>query len=445
MKCETIRNMISSYIDKDLNDIEKTELGKHLTECEQCREEYESMLDIIAVCGNLEEVELPQNFRTELHQRLVEDKKKKNFFGSFLGNKNMKMATGLVAAALVIAIGIGSSSLLFNNNAKMSQDIGSAPGYGGATAPAAPASDADTNSLMKKTEGAKPKMAAAVQPQVTSAEDAGVARNSIGVEFSESLLADKAAPYQAIETARSGRMVIRTGNMSVNVASVDKATTDIRQLTESSGGYIENSQIENITIPQVQDFNGNIAAKEATQKYANMTVRVPEDKFESIFNNIKGMGKLVNENMNGNDITAQYRDTAARVDNLKIQEQSLQQIMTKAKNVDEILKIETELNRVRTDIDIYSGDLKRWDSLVQLSTINIYLTELKPEELKSVDVTGMWGKAYQGFIKAINNIVVGLEKTFIVLVTAIPYLIVIGVLAVVGLFTARKIKLKKKQ
>jgi hypothetical protein len=445
MKCETIRNMISSYIDKDLNDIEKTELEKHLTECEQCREEYESMLDIVAVCGNLEEIELPQNFRTELHQKLVEEKKKKNFFGSILGNRNMKMATGLVAAALVIAIGIGSSSLLFNNNKNinMSQEIGSAPSYGGATAPVAPSIDMDTK--MKKADGAQPNMAAADQPQIAPAEDAGIARSSIGMQFNESILADKVAPGQGVEAARSGRMVIRTGNMSVNVASVDKAATDIKQLTESSGGYVENSQIENVTIPQFQDANGTTVAKEVTEKYANMTVRVPEDKFESIFNNIKGMGKLVSENMNGSDITAEYRDTLARVDNLKIQEQSLQQIMTKAKNVDEILRIETELNRVRTDIDIYSGNLKRWDNLVQLSTINIYLKELKPEELKSVDVPGMWGKAYQGFIKAINNIVVGLERFVIALVAAIPYLIVVGVLTVVGLLIARKIKLKKKQ
>jgi hypothetical protein len=445
MKCETIRNMISSYIDKDLNDIEKIELEKHLTECEQCREEYESMLDIVAVCGNLEEIELPQNFRTELHQRLVGEKKKKNFFGSILGNRNMKMATGLVAAALVIAIGIGSSSLLFNNNKNinMSQEIGSAPSYGGATAPVAPSIDMDTK--MKKADGAQPNMAAADQPQIAPAEDAGIARSSIGMQFNESILADKVAPGQGVEAARSGRMVIRTGNMSVNVASVDKAATDIKQLTESSGGYVENSQIENVTIPQFQDANGTTVAKEVTEKYANMTVRVPEDKFESIFNNIKGMGKLVSENMNGSDITAEYRDTLARVDNLKIQEQSLQQIMTKAKNVDEILRIETELNRVRTDIDIYSGNLKRWDNLVQLSTINIYLKELKPEELKSVDVPGMWGKAYQGFIKAINNIVVGLERFVIALVAAIPYLIVVGVLTVVGLLIARKIKLKKKQ
>jgi hypothetical protein len=117
--------------------------------------------------------------------------------------------------------------------------------------------------------------------------------------------------------------------------------------------------------------------------------------------------------------------------------------MTKAKNVDEILRIESELNRVRTDIDINSGNLKRWDELVQLSTISIYMRELKPEELKSVDVPGMWGKAYEGFIKAINNVVAGLEKTFIAVIAAIPYLVVVGVLAVIGLVIARKIKKKK--
>ncbi|HPW41924.1 MAG TPA: zf-HC2 domain-containing protein, partial [Bacillota bacterium] len=121
MKCETIKNMMSSYIDKDLNNIEKAEFEKHLAECEECRAEYESLIDIIAACGNLEEIELPQNFRTELHQRLNEEKRKRNFFSGIMGSKRMKMAAGLVAAALVIAIGIGGSSLLFDNSMKMAQ------------------------------------------------------------------------------------------------------------------------------------------------------------------------------------------------------------------------------------------------------------------------------------------------------------------------------------
>jgi hypothetical protein len=216
-------------------------------------------------------------------------------------------------------------------------------------------------------------------------------------------------------------------------------------LAESSGGYVENSQIDIITIPQIEYGDGSAITKESTEKQANMTIRVPEVQFQNIFNNIKGMGKLVSENISGSDITAEYRDTEARVDNLKVQEQSLKQLMPKANTVEEILKIETELNRVRTEIDINTGNLKRWDNLVQLSTIYIYMRELKPEELKSVDVPGMWEKAYQGFIKAINNVVEGFEKSIITLVTAIPYLVVAGVLAIISIYIVKKIKLKKKQ
>ncbi|HNT02161.1 MAG TPA: DUF4349 domain-containing protein [Bacillota bacterium] len=449
MKCETIKNMMSSYIDKDLNNIEKAEFEKHLAECEECRAEYESLIDIIAACGNLEEIELPQNFRTELHQRLNEEKSKRNFFSGIMGSKRMKMAAGLVAAALVIAIGIGGSSLLFDNSMKMAQSADSAPGYGIAPAPAAMPEAPAAPPVYYDSDLAENK-AKSREFETAAAEERGMGEDSVGMQFNESLMAKEMAPSQglegqAAESARSGRMVIRSGNISVNVENVDKAAADIRQMTESSGGYVENSQIDNVTVPQFPVYDAGSEARETTQKYANMTVRVPENRFEDIFNNIKGMGKLVSENISGSDITAEYRDTTARVDNLKIQEQSLQQLMAKAKTVDEILKIESELNRVRTDIDINSGNLKRWDNLVQLSTIYVYMRELKPEELKSVDVPGTWEKAYQGFIKAVNNVVEGFQKTLIVLVAAIPYLFVAGVIAAIGFLAARKIKLKKKQ
>ncbi|HWQ30638.1 MAG TPA: DUF4349 domain-containing protein [Negativicutes bacterium] len=442
MKCETIRNMISSYIDKDLNDIEKAELEKHLAECQQCREEYESMLDIIAVCSNLEELDLPQSFRTELHQRLVVEKKKRNFFSGVWGNRGMKMATGVVAAALIVVIGIGSSGLLSGKNANTAQNAGAAPDYGVATAPAAPYADYDTTYSMKKS--AEGDAAPAAEAPEMALMDKSFDETAVGLG-NEAAIAGQAAPAESITASRSGRMVIRTGNISVNVENVDKAASEIRQLTEGSGGYIENSQIDNITVPQVEYTDGVATTKETTEKQANITIRVPEAQFQAIFNNIKGMGKLQSENVSGTDITSEYRDTQARVDNLKIQEQSLQQLMTKGQTVDEILKIETELNRVRTDIDLYTGTLKQWDNMVQLSTINIYMRELTPEELKSVDVPGMWDKAYQGLIKAINNVVGGFEKAVIVLVASIPYLAILGVFAVIGLFTARKIKSKKKQ
>jgi len=71
------------------------------------------------------------------------------------------------------------------------------------------------------------------------------------------------------------------------------------------------------------------------------------------------------------------------------------------------------------------------------------MKELKPEELKNVDMPGMWEKAYRGFIKAINSIVTGLENIVITLITATPYLIIAVILAAIGIVVIKRVKLKK--
>jgi hypothetical protein len=157
-----------------------------------------------------------------------------------------------------------------------------------------------------------------------------------------------------------------------------------------------------------------------------MTIKVPAEKFEGSFQNIIGMGTLINQNSTSNDITLQYRDIEARVTNLKVQEKHLQEIMTKAKTVEETLKVEVELNRVRTEIDIMTGNLKNWDQLVEYSTIYVNMTEVKEAELKKVDVPGVWQNAKDGFISAINSIRYGIERVFVFLVSAIPYLLILG-------------------
>jgi len=464
MKCEVIQNMMSSYIDKDLNDIEKQEFEKHLSECQKCREEYQSLYEITTMCSSLEELELPSNFRTELHQKLLDEKNKNRLRGVF-GRRWMKAATGVAAAVLVIAIGLGGSRLLdkgMGNSA--TQSVKMAPGYAGAAAPEVYKASEAYNYTVEGSDTAAAgsagsdnySMADAAPPALAKVSPS--ARNNVIVTFDDNVEginerqftseaetgtagAEAMKPAEQ-SSARSGRMVIRTGNISIKVASVDKSVEDISKLTESLGGYVESSFVDNITPSAVESVRGDKIIKETTSKYANMSVRVPAEKFESVFATVKGMGKLVNESISGSDITAQYRDTYTRAENLRIQEKSLQQLMTKANNVDEILRIETELNRVRTEIDMLTGDLKRWDNLVQLSTININLTEVKEEELKKVDVPGIWGQAYNGFIGAINNIILGLEKTVVWIITAIPYLLVLGILGAVGYMIFRRVKKK---
>ena len=60
-----------------------------------------------------------------------------------------------------------------------------------------------------------------------------------------------------------------------------------------------------------------------------------------------------------------------------IQEERILEIMKKADQVEDILNIERELNRIRTEINQRKNILKNWDQLVDYSSIEVSLREEK--------------------------------------------------------------------
>ena len=113
-----------------------------------------------------------------------------------------------------------------------------------------------------------------------------------------------------------------------------------------------------------------------------------------------------------------------------------------AQNVDEILKIENELNRVRNDIELMTTDVRRWDKQINLSTLYVYLKEVKAGRVEALNVPSIWTKAYNGFVGTINSILRGMEKLFIFLVSSIPYIIILVIILSIGFMLVRKYKKK---
>ncbi len=455
MKCELTRSLMSSYIDKDINEIDRIGFEKHLQQCSECREEYEFLLEVVNDCNSIEEADLPEGFHEELHQKLVQEQyntKLPSKLVKFINNYRWKAASGLVAAVLIIAIAINGAPLLNENfskseagsseNSTAAADYDMANSFDTSYTMAAPAAEAARKQEPTVT------ITSDVVPKVTAAHTSA---DSVSVTFSESVETNDAAvsespaissTLQAPSRAASSRKVIKSGNITIKVANLDAKVNDIKSIAEGSGGYVENSEVSNNNINTIRftDKESGKLIEQTTVKSANIVIRVPQEQFDSIFNNIKTMGKLENENVYGNDITLQYRDTEATVLNLKIKEQKLQELMTsKANTVDEILRIEGELNNVRTSIDIMSGDIKRWDDLVQLSSIYINITEVKETELEAAAAGSIWDKALRGFRRTIDKIGLALEKSFILFIASLPLILMFGIpLIILALIIKRK-------
>lgn len=418
MDCELVRSLMSSYIDRDINELDKNELEEHLEICQECMDEYRLLLSTVQYCNSMEEIELPMNFHDELHEKLKASNDKKYSKKHF--RINWKWAAGIAAVFIVVIIGISQLPNLEQKDMAASEEAGY--GYSQAAEPA------DTGGAYER--GDVNFAMDSVQSTDDAVNDGNM--NKLSIAFNEDT---KAKEKSETESQSYDRKIIVSGSISIEVTDFDNRMKSLMDLAQRHGGYIENSNVDNNGSYYVEGKRQNI-------KTGNISLRIPSDKFQIVLDEVKSMGEVKNENTNSVDISDAYYDTATRIENLKVQENRLRELLALAKNVDEILKIENELNRVRSEIDLMSTDIKRWDKQVSMSSLYINLREVKDSQLIGVDVTTTWGKAYKGFIKAINNVIRGIEALFVFIVTALPYIAILAIILSIFYYVVRRIRSK---
>jgi len=107
-------------------------------------------------------------------------------------------------------------------------------------------------------------------------------------------------------------------------------------------------------------------------------VRVAPERFEEAFSELKKFGNVLAERAGGQDITAAYTDTDARIKNLKVSEQRLLELIQSKTFLDKVaslLEVERELTRVRGEIESMEGQMRVWHDQLGLSTIRLTLQE----------------------------------------------------------------------
>lgn len=180
-----------------------------------------------------------------------------------------------------------------------------------------------------------------------------------------------AAPAKQAPAAqvKSGPVIPEGDRKQIQTASVTLETHVFadteKKLTETvtaSGGMIESSQV---------------STNSDGRKNGRFVIRVPQEKLGQTVNSLSSLPdcKLLNRSVNAQDVTDEYIDVNARLENLRLQEQRLRQLLEKASTVEEIMKIESEITKVRTQLDSTTGRLKNLSSRIALSTITATINE----------------------------------------------------------------------
>ncbi|MBL8979081.1 MAG: DUF4349 domain-containing protein [Gemmatimonadetes bacterium] len=194
-------------------------------------------------------------------------------------------------------------------------------------------------------------------------------------------------PNAAADPTAMPSMIIRTGQASLEVDSLELAMGRVQLLARSAGGFIANSQMQ---------------AGAAQQRAATLEIRVPSSRFDELLNGLAPIGKVEYVNVSAQDVGEEFTDITARVANARRLEQRLIELLaTRTGKLSDVLDIERELARVREEVERMEGRLRYLKAHVATSSLTVTVHEPAPV----VGETGSGGVIGEAFRDAWRNFV----------------------------------------
>jgi glycine cleavage system regulatory protein len=157
------------------------------------------------------------------------------------------------------------------------------------------------------------------------------------------------------------RKLVRNAEADLEVKSYQDAVDRIGALAKDAGGYVDSSNSQ-------RGGNGKLQG--------TLVIKVLPQNLDGVLLKLRDLGKLRNQSIATEDVTKEYTDTQARLDNARRMETQLQALLQRDNGkVADLLQVERELGRVRGDIEQMQGELKLYDFQVQFATVTLRLSE----------------------------------------------------------------------
>jgi hypothetical protein len=239
---------------------------------------------------------------------------------------------GVVATALLLAIGIATGLAACGGNSSKSSGANAQTAIG--AAPAQSGQDLVANGAAKPAGGPAAIPTTGPTPNPTTGP---------------------ATPLQQ-------RAIVRTGSVSIESTDVDAAANQIVSKTTGMRGRVDG------------DTRVNTDAKRS----ATLVLRVPPGSLDNLIASVVGQGKELNRSIKGEDVTSAQADVNARVLALTTSVARLRDFLTHSGSITDLVALESDLTQREAQLESTVAQQSALKDEVSLATLTVSIAGPSP-------------------------------------------------------------------
>lgn len=152
------------------------------------------------------------------------------------------------------------------------------------------------------------------------------------------------------------KKIIKTASLNLEVKDYNTFYTSLREKVRAAGGYIAQEE-----------------QSQSDYKIENsLTIKVPVDQFDNAVVQFTTNTEKINEKkITSQDVTTEVIDTKSRMEAKKQVRLRYMDLLKQAKNMEEILSVQSEINGIQEEIESAAGRIEYLGHSSTFSTINL--------------------------------------------------------------------------
>ena len=439
-----MRELLSVYLDGQLSQQEKIEVDVHLNECNDCKKYYAQLQSLRKMLSKYAQEELSPDSEQRIKNDFLGGKLKRE---TIMKNKIL-VSAGSVALTLVLVFAFAVQPMMKRGISGRLKD--STDKIAGGTAYSA----GGTSNSVDVYEGDASRTAVTRQDSESILKNAGTATNGFRwgnkdgayryTDTAQALLGFSSGIHgKSLDSAKTstfnyeayGRPLALSGSFASQSAAPAPGSVQV---------YPEYSDVPVVIVEPYLPQSGNgekviysaavyIKVKDAQAAYdraaqitrenkgflgstnfsqtsdgkalANMTLRVPREKFEAVLNALRTLGDVKGINSSNMDISQQYQELTQQLNNIKvIYDKMVDSLKDKKTDIEKAQRMENALTPYLHRIEALKRQLAVYDNQIAMSTITVALEESSLHTFLKHDFEDIHEQAIQKTAAALKSL-----------------------------------------